>query len=522
MLLPGRGGQCEKSVLRDTGFGLMGQAAMIQRFRQIWHFAILFLVAAFATGVLPTSDRAAAGKAADTLDLVVTRLLDGTFGPKPCASDARRTIGLWVFEEDKVPIAGAAAKRLHQELLSRLLAARPKCIDVLDSSGIGVIITHLSKTGALEKNGGSLIAALNDAHQNVDLVAFPSLYNQGGKTVLALRVVERASGKTLALTAPVLVPDRYLGQDVSDEAISLEAALKAAAKQLAESAPDLKEIRPLGIFFEDTAAQPAAGRYVMDQLVAGLSSDASNVLTGKTLKIRSLSIEPAPKTDGAIEAQDLEGSTPDPLVYDLSGRYWIRGNAIDLRISIKRGDGTTFAWQSKIRISDFKDLELRPTNPAAALHPLPKGAYAFQLTSPKGTAPIYRPSDELNLFVRLGQEASVYCFYVDSKGGILTVLPNRFNGADPKANRFAAKVLHRLPDASRDSFKFVFTTDTAGEEIVVCFASTRDVRADLPNALFAEQTGPMPFLGLEQLRKIFGDLKDTKVSEAAVTVTVAR
>lgn len=510
------------STLRNTGFKLTGQAVMIRRCKHICYYTAFFIAVVVAAGISVTRAWAATGKAADTLDVVVTRLLGSAFGAKPCASDARQTIGLWVFEEDKVPIAGAAARRLHQELLSRLLAARPKCIDVLDSSGIGVIITHLSKTGALEKNGGSLIAALNDAHQNVDLIAFPSLYNQGGKTVLALRVVERASGKTLALTAPVIVPDRYLGQDVSDEAISLEAAIKAASKHLAESAPDLKELRPLGIFFEDTAAQPAAGRYVMGQLVAGLSNDASNVLTGKTLKIRSLSIEPAPKTDGAIEAQDLEGSETDPSVYDLSGRYWIRGNAIDLRISIKRGDGATVAWQSKIRIADFRDLELRPTNPAAVLHPLPKGAFAFQLTSPKGTAPIYRPGDELNLFLRLGQEASVYCFYVDSKGGILTVLPNRFNSANPKANRFAAKVLQRLPDASRDSFKFVFTSDTAGEEIVVCFASTRDARADLPNALFAEQAGPVPFLGLEQLRKLFGDLKDTKVSEASVTVTVAR
>ena len=82
--------------------------------------------------------------------------------------------------------------------LSRLLAVRPKCVDVLDSAGIGVIIDYLSKSGALDKNGGNLIAALNEASQKVDLIAFPSLYNQGGKTVLALRAVERKSGRTIA------------------------------------------------------------------------------------------------------------------------------------------------------------------------------------------------------------------------------------------------------------------------------------------------------------------------------------
>ncbi|MBZ0147947.1 MAG: DUF4384 domain-containing protein [Pseudorhodoplanes sp.] len=473
-------------------------------------------------GILGNHALAAPAKPADVLDTAIAKLLAGMFGSKPCASDERQTVGLWVFEDDKIPIAAANAKRLHEELLTRLLAARPKCVDVLDSAGIGVIINHLSKSGALEKNGGSLIAALDDAHQNVHLIAFPSLYNQGGKTVLALRAVERTTGKTLALTAPVIVPDRYLSEDASDRATSLDAAIKAASKYFADNAADLRELRPLGVFYEDTAAQPAAGRYLLDQLVAALSKDTSNVLTGKVLKVRALTIEPAPKTDGAIDAQDLEASGSDPSSYDLFGRYWVRGNTVDLRISMKRGDAGTLTWQGKVRTTEFKDLELRPTNPAAALHPLPKGAFAFQVTSPKGPAPIYRPREELTMFLRLGQEASVYCFYIDSNGGVLTVLPNRFSDAESRSNRFAAKVLHRLPDGPRDPFKLIFTANTAGEELIVCFASTRDVRADLPAALFPDQIKVVPFLTLEQLRQLFANLKDSKISEASVTVTVAR
>lgn len=499
-----------------------GQVVMINRFKQFYRFAVVALAAVLTVAVSAIPSGAANQKIADALDVAVTRLVVGTFGTKPCATEGRLTLGLWVFEQDKIPVGAAAAKRIHQELLSRLLADRPKCVDVLDSSGIGTIIDYLSKTGALDKNGGSPIAALNDAHQNVDLIAFPSLYNQGGKTVLALRVVERVSGKTLALTAPIELPRRFLGQDLSDEAVSLEGAVNAAAKHMVASAADLKELRPLGIFFEDTGAQPAAGRYIMEKFVAALSNVSSNILTGQMLKIRSLSIEPAAKPGTAVEAQDLENPQTDPSVYDLSGRYWVRGNAVELRLSLRRGDSTTIEWQGKIRLADFKDLELRPLNPAAALHPSPKGAFAFQVTSPKGQAPIYRTGDELTLYLRLGEEASVYCFYVDSKGGVLTVLPNRFNANDPSANRLAAKKLHRLPDASRDEFRFVFTSDTAGEEMVDCFASTRDVRAELPAALFPEKPAPVPFLTLEQLRKTFGELKDTKVSEASVTVTLAR
>jgi hypothetical protein len=497
-----------------------GHAVTMRRLAHISCVATLALLLSAADG-LQNRSAAAVNRPTDTLDSAIAKLVEGTFSSSPCVPDQRQPIGLWVFEEDKVPVAAAAARRLHEELLARLLTARPKCVDVLDSAGIGVIIDHLSRSGALERNGGSLIAALNDANQNVDLIAFPSLYSQGAKTVLALRVVERKSGRTLALTAPVVVPDKYLVQSPADQAVSLEAAVKTASKYFADNTPDLIVVRPMGVFFEDTGAQPAAGRYLMDHLIAELAKDTSNVLTGKVLKVRGLTIEPAPKSDGTVDAKDLEAGD-NSSSYDLSGRYWIHGGAVDVRFAMKRGDGATLAWQGKIQIGDFKDMELRPASPAVAPQPTPQGAFAFQVTTPKGSTPIYRPGEELTLFIRLGQEASVYCFYVNSKGGVLTVLPNRFSGSDANANRFAAKVLHHLPDPDHDRFSFKFTNDTTGEEQVECFASTRDVRAELPQALFPDQIAPVPFLTLEQLRKLFADLKDTKISEASVTVTVAR
>lgn len=504
----------------ECRFSVLGEQPVMPKWFKVKELiAFLLILLAINSG---TAQPAAAQGKADSLDTSVKRLVDSTFGRNPCPPDTRKSVGLWLFEEDKIPIGAAAARRLHQELLSRLLAVRPKCIDVLDSAGIGIIIDHLSKSGALEKNGGSILAALNETHQAVDLIVFPSLYNQGGRTVLALRAVERGTGKTLALTSPAVVPGKYLGQDVADDSISLDAAIKAASKYLVGNASELNEVRPLGIFFEDTSAQPAAGRYLMGQLIATITKDAANVLTGKTLKVRGLTIQPTTGSDGLVEAKELEPHKTDEAVYDLSGRYWIRGNGVDVRLSLKRGDAATLTWHGSIRLSEFKDLELRPSNPEAAKHPLPKGPFAFQVTTPKGAAPIYRPGEELTLFLRLGQEASIYCFYVDSQGGILTVLPNSFTESDPQANRFSPKLLHHLPEPSRDKFKLVFTPDTAGEEMVVCFATTRDVRADLPQALFPGEVKVVPFLTLDQLRKLFANLNDAKVSEASVTVTVAR
>ena len=260
----------------------------------------------------------------------------------------------------------------------------------------------------------------------------------------------------------------------------------------------------------------------MDHLIANLTKDIANVLTGKVLKVGSSTIQPAPKPDGTIAAQDLEAKSNDPSAYDLSGRYWIRGKQLIFAFLMKRGDGATLAWQGKIQIADFKDWSF-----ARPIRPLPPNRHR-KAHSPSSSHPPRAVRRSIGLamnsrcILRVGQEASVYCFYVDSKGGVLTVLPNRFSGNDPNANRFAAKALHYLPDPSRDKFTFKFTTDTTGEELVDCFASTRDVRADLPKELFPDQIAPVPFLTLAQLRKLFANLKDTRVSEASVTVTVAR
>ena len=87
----------------------------------------------------------------------------------------------------------------------------------------------------------------------------------------------------------------------------------------------------------------------MDHLIAELTKDTSNVLTGKVLKVRGLTIQPAPKADGTVDAQDLEAADSDASAYDLSGRYWIRGGAVDVRFAMKRGDGASWPGKAKSR-----------------------------------------------------------------------------------------------------------------------------------------------------------------------------
>ena len=301
----------------------------------------------------------------DPLDQIVRDLFQKSFDQSFCAQGKKTSLGLWTISDDKSPVGPAATKRIYEELLSRLLRARPKCIDIIDSAGIGIIIDHLNKSGALEHNGDNVLAALSEAHQSVDMIVFPDLYAQSGKILLTLRIIERASGETRALTAPIEMPQQFTNDVSSDTALPLDAAIKAAADHLLQSAAGLKEIETGGIFFEGTEVQPPAGQFIQEQLLSALVEQGSNVLTNKTIKVRGISIEPA--TTEAVEASDLDSKAVARKngSHFLSGRYWIRGDALDLRVSLTQPDGGTIDWRGRVRLSEFKGMELRPQNPAS-------------------------------------------------------------------------------------------------------------------------------------------------------------
>jgi hypothetical protein len=354
------------------------------------------------------------------------------------------------------------------------------------------------------------------------MIVFPDLYAQSGKILLTLRIVERASAKTLALTAPIELPQQFTSDVSSDAALSLDAAIKAAADHLIQSAAGLKEIQAGGIFFEGTEVQPPAGQFIQEQLLSAMVEQGSNVLTNKTIRVRGISIEPA--TPGAVEASDLDSKAVARKngSHFLNGRYWIRGDALDLRVSLIQPDGGTIDWRGRIRLSEFKGIELRPQNSASLGVPLPKAAYAFQVTSPKGISPTYKVGDELQLMIRIGREAWLYCFYVDSKGQVLPIFPAPPKLGGIRSNRLEPNQLIKLPDPEKDVFRFTINSDTVGEELVSCYATVRDVRADLPPSLFPEHLSTIAFLSIDKLRQIFRDLKDAQVAESVVTMTIIR
>jgi Domain of unknown function (DUF4384) len=472
--------------------------------------------------LMASASTVAYAQSAEGLDQTVRSFLEKYMPAKHCSADKRISLGLWTLADDKSPIGAAADKRVYQELLSRILKFRPKCADIIDNAGISAIAEHLQKSGALDENGGNVLAALSTAHQNVDMILFPDIYAQSGKIMMTLRLAERASAKTIALTEPVQLPKDYTADTLSDAALSLDAAIKGAADQLVLAAPELREIQSGGIFFEGTEAQPPAGRYIRDHVLSALVERGSNVITNKTIKVRGITIEPANPDQVKASELDSTAAAHSDNAYELKGRYWLRDQAIDLSLSLSKPDGTTASWSGRIRLADLSGVELKPVNPVVLQAPLPKAGYVFQVTSPKGASPTYKAGDELQLMLNVGKPAWVYCFYIDSKGGVVPIypLPPRF--FEGRTNKMEAGKLIKIPDPARDKFRFTFNAESVGEEMVSCFSTLRDVKADLPSNLFPDQLSPIAFLTLEKVRQTFSALKEAQVAESVVTVTVTQ
>ena len=261
---------------------------------------------------------------------------------------------------------------------------------------------------------------------------------------------------------------------------------------------------------------------MLEKLSGNLVSSGANAITGKTISVRSISIEAV--SQDAARASDLDsGSVAHGSgSYELTGRYWVRDDVVDLKVTLNGPNSANASWSGLIKASDLKGLELKPQNKVVTASTLPKAAYTFQVTTGKGTAPVLKAGDLLQLILRSGKDVWSYCFYIDSKAQISTILPLPNKYSTKLSNIITANKVVKLPDPITDKVRFIISSDTVGEEMVTCFSSVRDIGKELPRSFFRENLEPIEFLTIEKLRETFRAIQDAQVAEAAVTISVTR
>jgi hypothetical protein len=103
--------------------------------------------------------------------------------------------------------------------------------------------------------------------------------------------------------------------------------------------------------------------------------------------------------------------------------------------------------------------------------------------------------EPVQLTIRPSRDAHVYCFLQDESKKIIRFFPNRFQ-SDSRVQ--TAEGL-QLPGAMR----FEITVSPRGQETISCFATERDVLAQLPAGVNANDFDPLPVASLDQVRSAF-------------------
>jgi len=166
------------------------------------------------------------------------------------------------------------------------------------------------------------------------------------------------------------------------------------------------------------------------------------------------------------------------------------------------------AFFSAFLAADHSKVQ-RPAKPAsmAAAAPAPAPApapaapidpakpLALSLSTPNKQTR-FTPGEAFSLMVQPTSDAHVYCYLQDETARITRFYPNRF----AKDSLVSASRPLALPGAMR----FQLSMNTHGrEETIACFATHRDVTAELPNTIVGVDFEPLSGVSFSQIRSAF-------------------
>jgi hypothetical protein len=426
------------------------------------------------------------------------------------------------FEQDDIKIAKSVADEFNASLLAALINKDAPHV-VMAREALTALIEDMRQTGVLEAADGNPINALMTSASKVDVIIRGKIRVSGQTAILTYTAISM-DGRVVAQTQRRRFPLSPDDAKITQPTVSLESALKNAARHLADRASGLEELLQGGIRFEDTGTQPPFAIYLQDRVAGAIRDAFASVVTNQTIKLGRLQAHRGLTSGATVRAKDLldRNLSGKSSAHVLSGSYWQLNNTIELRLSLKGPAGSNVEWFGWIGSQDTAGRRIRPLGDFGSLRDYDDvGPFAFQLTSDRGKNAAYSFGEKMKLLIRLDRTAWVYCFYRDAAGGTMQIFPNPHFWQNHKQPRFKGGVLHTMPDDPKFNFEFT-VSPPMGQELVKCFAVSRDVTADLPRALRGNTLKPMPpDLGM-RLSPTFRELPDAAVSEASFVVTVGK
>ncbi|MCZ6772840.1 MAG: DUF4384 domain-containing protein [Proteobacteria bacterium] len=422
------------------------------------------------------------------------------------AGERKLRLALLPFRGSMVPINRDFADTITDALLRELL--RQGRHEIVARDTIEKIITDMREDdGPDSGDHKSFVPELLKRAQGVDVLIKGRMRLEVQELELSFQAIDR-EGRLVAATRRQRMTLSPCQVSAACATLTMDQAIDISTRHFAERAPKLRNIDLAGIRYQDSGAQPPFARYTQQRLIDDLRQIYSKA--GISLNFR----EPGTRTPPAPEIM-ADGAT-----MLLEGTYWIFADAIELRLTLSDTLGGIVVWRGRVRRDSVDEMALLPSRDVADQRENDGfGPIEFQLSSDRGGDPAYRIGDKLDLTMRTDRDAWIYCYYSQVDGKILPILPNPEFWKQASGPRFAGGVVHHVPGQSTYPFDLVLSEPT-GIELIKCFAVSRDVTPELPEALRGRTWAPIEPNLAAQIPQIFRNLPKAAISEASLVVTV--
>ena len=483
--------------------------------------------------IIGANDSAAQNKNKEVIDniakQIIQRILKSgsmTDRVKDYIDGKKLRVVIWPFDEENVPIAKDMADELHDMVTASFIDHADGRIDIISRAVIHNLIEDMRDTGRLRSAQDNPSVALIEQAQEFDLLITGSI-RPAGRDVLIRFKAGRADGVVIAQSHPKRIILEAQERDANRVPVSLNQAIANAAKTFANNVPDMKILILGGLHYQDTGLQPTFARYVINTLKDHLADTYSTILTGRKLSVARMSHNANKMRGVSVERGELndEAIARNPGEYVLSGKYWEFENALEVQLNLRNKAGASYPWIGRIRLDSIGNMSFRPDriksnrNSFDRLRETDGGGFAFKLTTGAGEDPVLKLGDSLEIILRVDRDAWIYCFYFQADGSTIQFFPNPLVPESSHNLKFIGEIQYIIPDEKTFPIKLPIRAPT-GEELIKCFAATRDVTQDLPEELRGRNLDPLKGGKDAQLSNIFQRLPDVTISEASVSITV--
>ncbi|MEQ8249203.1 MAG: DUF4384 domain-containing protein [Alphaproteobacteria bacterium] len=409
--------------------------------------------------------------------------------------DAPLRVAVFPFDSERIPVPADRAADFNDRLVAALVQRGHGAVVVIAREDLREVIRDLEETGALQLDN-PVPALIESARVDVLIVG----RMQRDQNDLRLRYqATRTSGRPETVAATDWRTVRG-GATVSAQGDLLDQVARAAARQIRERAPDLRLLRLAGLSYQDTGLRTPIGDAIEGHIVRDLEEVFASALSDRRLRVARQGL----RDDGGAERG----------AYVLSGSYWEQGDTVEVRVRLEGAGGHLVSFRSAVRRDDLPPGRLRPPGEFGLLAENQVGPIRLQLDSDRGRTPSYAIGERFSFLLRTDVDAYVYCFYLQADDTLVKIFPNsRHTDA-----RLAGGEVHEMPGAA-----FPFSLDVlppAGIELLKCYATQRDVTADLPAPVRENALRPLPPGFRFRLSSVFRALPDSGTTEASLPITV--